>query len=125
LQDLPRRQDERRLLRERRATLAEPAQLGAHVAPQGAGGQPCEGEQEHGCGATDEQDAPRRGAPGGARVGERIIGRGDAELPVGGRQAGLRAALGRKQPVDVPDVGAAGVEGGGPAVAAREQQQRW
>ena len=50
-------QDERRLLRERRAALAEPAQLGPHVAPEGAGGQPGEGEQEHGGGATDEQDA--------------------------------------------------------------------
>ena len=51
-------QDERRLLRERRAALAEPAQLGAHVAPKGARGQAGEGEQEHGGGATDEQDAP-------------------------------------------------------------------
>ena len=51
-------QDERRLLRERRAALAEPAQLGAHVAPKRAGRQPGEGEQEHRGRAADEQDAP-------------------------------------------------------------------
>ena len=51
-------EDERALLRDRRPALAEPAQLGAHVPPQGAGGQAGEREQQHRGGAADEQDAP-------------------------------------------------------------------
>ena len=65
----------------------------AHVAAQGTGGEAGEGEQEHGRRAADEQDATRCGAPGGARLGERIVRRREAELAVGGGQRGLRAAL--------------------------------
>ena len=97
-------EQERGLLRERRAALAQAAQLGAHVAAQRAGRQPGEREQQHRGGAADEQDAPRRRTALRARLRERIVRRRDAELAVGGRQARLGPALAREQAVDVPDV---------------------
>ena len=115
---------ERRLLRDRRPALAEAPQLRPHVASQGAGGEAGEGEQQHGRGAADEQDATRCGATGGARLGERVGRSRETELAVGRGQRGLRAALPGEQAIDVPDVGAARVECRSPAVAAREQPQR-
>ena len=100
------------------------AQLGPHVAPQRAGGQAGEGEQQHGGRPADQQDAARRRATGRARLRERVIRRREAELGIGCGEARFCAAFRGQQAVDVPHVCVPGIEGGRPAVAARKQAQR-